>query len=389
MILKKQAIDFIVTENLTQKYMSLISKTKGSYKIFLLDKIELDTIYCLRQISKENDIPLDKINFCGLKDRHAKTFQYITIPSMYKIDVKRYKLFNIKHIGYTEEKLRLGLNKSNSFEITVRKLTDIEESDLNRNIKHIPSPRNIYIPNYFDDQRFSNTGLKKELHFDYIFRWDLNGFVRFHLTNIINKDEKELRQKKRELEEIFESKKSKFFSYENVKGSLNLQKIYDFYNRKKDFFFILKTINNEDIDMWYSAFLSFYFNFALANYIEKNYSKIKISDYYLGNLNYVYNDKIRKQDIDKQIPFITNERFPTDFYDGIDFPYSRNNIKSILKKLRIKENLSLRNIFIRVENFEYTIEKDDMYDGYNKVIFKFNLPSGSYATNFVKYLFLK
>lgn len=391
MILKKQASDFIVTENLPEGYKNNISKVKGGYRIYLLDKIELDTMYCIRNIAKANNIDQKEINFCGLKDRHAKTLQYISIPAKHQITKKEFKLFNIKHIGYSDNRLKLGFNKSNSFEITIRKLTGIEENDLLRNIKHIPTIRNIFIPNYFDDQRFTNIGLKKQLHFDYIFRWDKEGFLRFFLTNIINKDERELRQKKRELEEYFNDsrKNKKRFSFDRKKGSFELQKIYDQYKQKKDFFFILKTINKEDIIMWYSAFLSYYFNLALSYHIKDNYSKIKSSQYLLGDLDYIYNDKIEKKDINKKVPFITNKRIPNDFYSKIKFPYSYNNIKIILKKLRIKENNSLRELFVKVDNFEYEIKKDELYNEYNKVILKFNLPSGAYATNFIKYLFLK
>ena len=65
-----------------------ISKDKLPFKLYLLEKKSLESFSLLGYLSKINNIPLKDIGIAGLKDKHAITKQYITVPSKY--DLKQF-----------------------------------------------------------------------------------------------------------------------------------------------------------------------------------------------------------------------------------------------------------------------------------------------------------
>ena len=113
--------DFIVEEILDNDIDGIKSNTdKGSFNLYILKKTNIENLKALSYVSKEFNIPLKDIGYCGLKDRHAITTQYITIPSNYgtlSIDEENLKLNYIKTI---KKPLKIGDLKGNKFKITVR-----------------------------------------------------------------------------------------------------------------------------------------------------------------------------------------------------------------------------------------------------------------------------
>jgi tRNA pseudouridine13 synthase len=81
MKLKQKTIDFFVEE------ISNISilQDKKPHSIFIMEKTELDTFDAIQMISKKTKVPLFEIGYAGLKDKHAVTKQFISIPSKYNV----------------------------------------------------------------------------------------------------------------------------------------------------------------------------------------------------------------------------------------------------------------------------------------------------------------
>lgn len=108
--------DFVVREKL-----KIEIKPSGKYKIYLLTKRHWNTVDALRFISKENKIPLEKIGCAGRKDRHALTFQYISVPREYTINFNKENV-KAQFIGYSDDFVSPLILEGNFFEITIRKL---------------------------------------------------------------------------------------------------------------------------------------------------------------------------------------------------------------------------------------------------------------------------
>src|SRR3989338_8614212 len=85
-----------------------ISEEKKGYKVYLLEKKSIETFSLLAYLSRKNKVPVRDFGIAGLKDRHAVTKQYFTIPSKYDIKTAHEKDFDMGFLGYADKGLKLG-----------------------------------------------------------------------------------------------------------------------------------------------------------------------------------------------------------------------------------------------------------------------------------------
>ena len=139
MILKELPSDFKVTE------ITDIKLGEGKYSVFSLKKTNYTTEDAVRRICDAAGLKRKQISYAGIKDKVAVTRQFITIERVNsnRIENLNFKNISLKHLGYINRPLSLGLLKANSFEIIVRKLS-----------RPVLASQD-YLINYFDEQRFS------------------------------------------------------------------------------------------------------------------------------------------------------------------------------------------------------------------------------------------
>ena len=119
--------DFIVKENI-----DLELKEFGDFGYFLVRKINLNTKEAIRTLANVFGIKINRISYSGLKDKHAETYQYISIykPDIGKIAKINFDRFELKLVGYGNNPIFLGQLDNNTFIITVRNL-DYEHKNIN------------------------------------------------------------------------------------------------------------------------------------------------------------------------------------------------------------------------------------------------------------------
>ncbi len=127
--------DFVVKEIIDLKING------GNYSYYTLKKRDYTTIKAISFIAEKLDANVKDIGFAGNKDKTAVTEQAISI---FKGPAKDFNFRDIelKFLGKGKERINLGANKGNCFEIIVR------------NIENKPKNKKAII-NYFDEQRFS------------------------------------------------------------------------------------------------------------------------------------------------------------------------------------------------------------------------------------------
>jgi len=223
MKLKQKPEDFIVEEILPRYILDKVSRPKESnnnqdnpdqnkgYKIYLLRKKSLETFALLRYISKNNNIPLKEIGFAGLKDKHAYTSQYITIPSQYNLSTVKEKNFEIELVGYVKSPIKTGDLVGNKFTIVVRDFREKEIAKLKSILTHRRANINIYgIPNYFDSQRFGSV-INREFIAKHLAKQDYEGAVNVFVTKYNKSERAKIKNEKRKIEKewgnILEGKK--------------------------------------------------------------------------------------------------------------------------------------------------------------------------------------
>ncbi|HIC43972.1 MAG TPA: tRNA pseudouridine(13) synthase TruD [Sulfurimonas sp.] len=139
--------DFIVTE------LPLwdTPQDKGNYFIAKVQKQELSTLELLDIL--EEELQCFNIGYAGLKDKHATTTQYISVPLKFSRSLERIRHPRIKILESfkAKEKLSIGDLKGNNFFIRLHDVNAEAASNLEDVLKEIQKHG---MPNYFGYQRF-------------------------------------------------------------------------------------------------------------------------------------------------------------------------------------------------------------------------------------------
>ncbi|MBT7902380.1 tRNA pseudouridine(13) synthase TruD [Candidatus Woesearchaeota archaeon] len=338
--LKQIPEDFIVEEIANLKLVP-----KGKFLIYEMKKKDCNTVHAIEQLAKHLKVPLKFIGFAGSKDRHAVTTQFISVKKarpnfQFLLDQFSSDLISLDLIGEADEPLSLGDLETNRFVITVRNLTD---DDTNK----IQSFKPDQIENYFDEQRFSE--------------------------------------------------KNPLIGIEVLKG--NFKEVCDLCDeyccrdhlkkQSKDFVGAFKRIPMKIRLMYIHAFQSLLFNRALQQLTEEQTKNPTLTKYSFGTFAFSTQDTITEQNL-PLIGFASefetgkiNELF-TSYLKEYDITLRDFAIRSIPA---LSCEGDLRPAYFKVSGFEYELMDDDLNSDKKKIVLKFILPKGSYATIVIKKIF--
>ncbi len=140
--------DFRVDEIINFKYTN-----HGRYAILKVKKTNHTTWDMIKEFSQQLDIPENQIGYAGLKDKHATTTQYISIPANIAQDINRFrhKDISIEELNYSDSAIQKGDLDANKFTIRLHNIDPNTIHILYQNISHIQKHG---LPNYFGYQRF-------------------------------------------------------------------------------------------------------------------------------------------------------------------------------------------------------------------------------------------
>ena len=337
MKLRRLIEDFVVEE--LNNFTTLDS---GKFRLYSLEKRGLETFYIINYLSRINNIPRREFGYAGLKDKHAITKQYFTIPSERKINTLKEKNFDINFIGFVDKKIQLGELLGNRFQITIREITKGELDGIYKKVLNITE---IGVPNYYDSQRFGSF-IKGVFIAKLVAENQFEQAVKAYLTSYKKSENKELKKDKREI-----LSKWTELSNANVKNK-TLKAIIDEFLKYNDWQKAYMRIPNNIRELHKHAYESYLWNENIKNVI-KNFESTYSIKYNAGTL--LFYKKISENEIKKIPPVI----------DG-------------------------RNVIVKPINF--TISEpfnDELSKNRFKINILFDLPKGSYATIIVKRLFNK
>ena len=145
--------DFQVTEELGFEFTG-----DGEHDYLWIEKTGANTEWVARQLARFADVPAKDVGYAGLKDRHAVTRQWFSVPrwnapDWNALDVEGVKVLDVQRHN---KKLRKGAHKSNSFVIVLRgdglhRYAEVIE-------ERVQLIREQGVPNYFGEQRFGRDG---------------------------------------------------------------------------------------------------------------------------------------------------------------------------------------------------------------------------------------
>ena len=126
----------------------------GRYTYYRLTKRDLGTLEAVEAICRRWNLSGRRVSYAGLKDRHARTVQYLTIADGPSRSINTTK-FDLEPVGRLDHAYSSRDLRGNRFELILRGLTDGELDLAVAEIEAIPK---VGLPNYFDDQRFGSVG---------------------------------------------------------------------------------------------------------------------------------------------------------------------------------------------------------------------------------------
>ncbi|MGI9232542.1 MAG: tRNA pseudouridine(13) synthase TruD [Woeseiaceae bacterium] len=133
----------------------------GEHDYLFIEKTSANTQWVSRQLAMHAEVPAKDVGFAGLKDRHAVTRQWFSVPRWNTPDWESLTVDGVRLLEQRRHtrKLRRGAHKRNHFRIVLRgKLAD--EHLLRNRLQGVSTAG---VPNYFGEQRFGRDGANMQL----------------------------------------------------------------------------------------------------------------------------------------------------------------------------------------------------------------------------------
>ncbi len=386
MKLKQLPTDFIVEEIPNIR----VTQEIDDQTIFLLEKKEIDTYNAINSIAKKLQIPLSEIGYAGLKDKHALTRQYISIPTHYKVQNTKIDALNIQLVGYHRKKIKIGDLKGNRFTIIVH---DIKNSELDDVFEIAETISRTGVPNYFDSQRFGSV-IKEEFIAKHVIEKDYEQAVKLYLTASFESEPRRIKDEKSKI-------LAGWNDLHNMSGG---DKVFAIiikeYLRTNSWLAAYKKIPANLRKMFVNAYQSYIWNECIKEVLKTcvDEKKLYSIDYAAGSLTFYETlSENEMQHIPPAFRTVSDMAIFSDFEKQvIDFVLLNQGIR--LVDLNIESETGnffksqARPIIVIPENFFISDPvKDELNDIKRPSKFEigvsFSLPKGSYATIVTKHLF--
>ena len=143
--------EFDVTEELGFEFSA-----DGEHDYLYLEKTGANTEWVSRQLASHADVPARDVGYSGLKDRHAVTRQWFSVPRWNAPDWSQLEVEGVRLLDQQRHnrKLRRGAHKANRFRIVLRGVLP-DAGELGERLETINA---LGVPNYFGEQRFGRCG---------------------------------------------------------------------------------------------------------------------------------------------------------------------------------------------------------------------------------------
>jgi tRNA pseudouridine13 synthase len=147
MKLKQSPEDFLV-EELTD----VVPGPTGTFAFYCLEKVNWTTPDALSIIRRRWNLVPRRLSYGGLKDRHARTTQYLSIQHGPNRNLSQEGI-SLTFLGFLHRPYGSEDIRANRFAVTLRDLDPKQRDEIERRLAAVVR---LGVPNYFDDQRFGS-----------------------------------------------------------------------------------------------------------------------------------------------------------------------------------------------------------------------------------------
>jgi tRNA pseudouridine13 synthase len=376
MKIKQRPEDFVVTE--LDKFE--LSKT-GPFALYRLLKWDVGTIEAVRNLAKNWNLSQAQISFGGLKDRHARTEQAISVRGGPERNFDA-STFRVEFLGRSRDPITRASFHGNRFEITVRDLAEIPD---------LGPVKRSGVPNYFDDQRF---GSLRGTDGEFIGRALVRGETEKALKLALASPSGEDRKRDRDLKSTM---RDRWGDWSGLAKDLpqSTEKTVASYlaGHPGAFGFAFERLDQNLRILYVSAYQSWLWNRTLAAIVRKLPDTYEV-EYAAGK--HVFYRAIEPAAHDRlaelSIPLITpSERFEGEAAEIIAALLQDEKVEQ--RQFRLKKlaktffGKGRRDALMAPAGLSSSSGDDELNRGRRKMTLSFELPKGSYATVLLKRLF--
>jgi tRNA pseudouridine13 synthase len=384
----KQSPDDFMVEELTD-----VAPGDGLFALYRLEKSGWTTNDAIMAIRRRWRIDARRLSYGGLKDRHAHTFQYLTIFHGPRQNLSQ-DTFSLTYLGQVREPFSSTSIRANRFGITVRNLTPAQVEVAGHALEET---KRDGIANYFDDQRFGSVSAGHDFVARQLVFGDLEAALKLALVEPYEHDRAAAMQEKATLRRHWGDWKA--CKQELPRG--HARSLVDYLvSHPTDFRGAFARMRQDLASLYLSAYQSHLWNCMLAAWFQKHLQP---------------NERIGLQT--KRGPVLTPrglspERrtslaglslpLPSarlDYADAIveappDWPEILQSVLANeqieLKQMKLRGlrrpffSRGLRAMLFEPDELQWTAEPDERNADRQKLLMRFILPRGSYATLVIK-----
>ncbi len=376
MKIKQRPEDFVVTE-LDRYELS----TTGPFSLYRLEKWDIGTIEAVASLAKNWKVPRAKVSFGGLKDRHARTAQVISIHGGPGRDFEG-STFRARYLGRSRDPITRASFRGNRFEIVVRHLADLPDLD---------PVRRFGLPNYFDDQRFGSLrGTEGEFIGRALVRGEYEKALRLALASPSGED----RKRDRDLKSLVRDRWGDWAGLKKELPPSVERTVADYLAAHPGAFGFAFELLDQNLRILYvSAYQSWLWNRALGELLRKIPGSFEV-DYaagrhaFYGILDAATHDRLAEL----AIPLVTPaQKFEGDAADVMARILADEKVEPRMFRMKKLRNTffgkGMRDAIVAPAGLRAVPGDDELNTGRKKLTLSFELPKGSYATILIKRLF--
>jgi tRNA pseudouridine13 synthase len=360
-----------------------------------IEKKGRNTLDVVLDIARELHINRKQMGFAGMKDRAARTRQWICVSNKSPEELQglEEKLHHVKilEIKQNEKKLRLGQLKGNKFRLLIRDLEDIKTATVRADeILSLISEKGV--PNYYGWQRFGKDRPNTHLVGKALVRNDLKGAVDSYIGNPYPDEPTHIKASRElydqgDFEEAYESMPSGMRYEKMMLRALIKEK-----NKKdelddKSYILALKSLPKPLSRMFVHAYQSYLFNRAVSERIKMDIDRYVDGDILIDNEEHLIHE-FEENEINERIKNF--EAHPSAPLYGTKVPLAGGELKEMEQKILDDENLKLEEFqvpkmpklgshgirrAIRFKIWDTSAEATD-----EGLLVSFSIPKGCYAT---------
>src|SRR5262245_30070010 len=376
MKIKQKPEAFVVTE------LDRFELTKtGPFALYRLVKWDIGTIEAVRNLAKNWTLSQAQISFGGLKDRHARTEQTISVRGGPERPFEGWA-FRVEFLGRSRDPITRASVHGNRFEITVRDLGEIPD---------LGPVKRFGVPNYFDDQRFGSLrGTEGEFIGRALVRGENEKALKLALASPSGED----RKKERDLKIRIRDRWGDWAGLAKELPPLPARNVAAYLaGHPGAFGFAFELLEQNLRILYVSAYQSWIWNRTLAALIRKLPEAYEVA-YAAGK--HVFYRALSPADHDRlaelAIPLITpSQRFEGELAELTAGILQEDKVEQ--RQFRLKKlaktffGKGMRDAIVAPGGLSSSSGDDELNRGRRKMLLSFELPKGSYATVLLKRLF--